>query len=200
MLFFTALDFTSITSHQHHKWALFLLWLPLFILSGVISPLFSSSILGPYRPGSSSFRVISFCIFILFMGFSRQESWSGLPFPSPVDHVLSELSTMTCPSWVALHSMAHSLIELDKAMVHVISLISFLWWAFHSVCSLMEKDKRLMEASWWERLTVGKTCSDLVLMGGAMLSKSLIQLSVDGWGCVPCLLNIPNDLCYNTPF
>ena len=28
----------------------------------------------------------------------------------------------------------------------------------------------------------------LILMGGAMLSKSLIQLSVDGWGCVPSLL------------
>ena len=26
------------------------------------------------------------------MGFSRQEYLSGLPFPSPVDHVLSELS------------------------------------------------------------------------------------------------------------
>ena len=28
----------------------------------------------------------------------------------------------------------------------------------------------------------------LVLMGGAVLSKSLIQFSVDGWGCVPSLL------------
>ena len=28
----------------------------------------------------------------------------------------------------------------------------------------------------------------LVLMGGAMLSKSLIQFSVDEWGCVPSLL------------
>ena len=28
----------------------------------------------------------------------------------------------------------------------------------------------------------------LVLMGGAMLSKSLIQFSVDGWCCVPSLL------------
>ena len=27
-----------------------------------------------------------------------------------------------------------------------------------------------------------------VLMGGAMLSKSLIQFSVDGWSCVPSLL------------
>ena len=51
---------------------------------------------------------------------------SGLPFPSLVEHVLSDLSIMTCPSWVALHGMAHSFIELDKAVVHVISLISFL--------------------------------------------------------------------------
>ena len=55
-----------------------------------------------------------------------QEYWSGLAFPSPVDHILSELSTMTPPSWVALHSMAHSLIELEKAVVHVIRPVSFL--------------------------------------------------------------------------
>ena len=72
---------------------------------------------------------------------------------------------MTCPSWVALHGMAHSFIELDKAVVHVISLILisvFCDCGFHSVCPLMEKDKRLMEASWWERLTEGETgsCSD----------------------------------------
>ena len=60
------------------------------------------------------------------MGFSRQEYCSGLPFPSLVDHVLSELSTMTHLSWVALHGMAHSFIELGKAVVHVISLVSFL--------------------------------------------------------------------------
>ena len=30
---------------------------------------------------------------------------------------------------------------------------------FQSVCPLMEKDKRLMEASWWERLTEGETGS-----------------------------------------
>ena len=81
----------------------------------------------PTDLGSSSFTVLSFCLFILCMGFSRQEYWSGLPLPSPVDHVLS---TMTHPSWVALHSMAHSFIELDKAMVHVISLISFVWLWF----------------------------------------------------------------------
>ena len=35
---------------------LFLLWLHLFILSGVISPLISSNILGTYRPGEFLFQ------------------------------------------------------------------------------------------------------------------------------------------------
>ena len=60
----------------------------------------------PTDLGSFSFSILSFCLFILFMGFSRQESCSGLPFPSPVDHILSDLSTMTCLSWVALQGMA----------------------------------------------------------------------------------------------
>ena len=33
---------------------------------------------------------------------------------------------MTGLSWVALHGMAHSFLELDKAVVCVISFISFL--------------------------------------------------------------------------
>ena len=72
----------------------------------------------PTDLGSSSFSVLSFCLFILFMGFSRQEYWSGLPFPSPVDHILSGLSTMTQPSWVAPRTRL-SFIELDKAVVLV---------------------------------------------------------------------------------
>ena len=57
-----------------------------------------------------------------------------------MDHVLSELSTMTRPSWVALHGMAHSFIELDKAVVHVLRWVSFLWLLF-SVCPMMENAK-----------------------------------------------------------
>ena len=79
----------------------------------------------PTNLESSTFSILSFHLFILFMGFSRQEYWSGIPFPSLVDHILSELSTMTCLSWVDLHSMAHSFIELDKAVTHVIRLASF---------------------------------------------------------------------------
>ena len=64
------------------------------------------------------------------MGFSRQEYLGGLTFPSPVDHILSELSTMTHLCWVALHGMAHSFTELDKTVIHVFSLVSFLWLWF----------------------------------------------------------------------
>ena len=135
------------------------LWLYLFILSGIISPLFSSRILGTYQPRQFIFQCPILLPFHTVHGFSRQEYWSGLPFPSPVDHVLSELSTMTHPSWMALCSMAHSFIVLDR--------LSSMWsdWlvscdcGFYSVCPLMEKDKRLMEASWWKRLTEGETGS-----------------------------------------
>ena len=41
--------------------------------------------------------VWSFCLFIVILGFSRQEYWSGLPFPSPVDHVLSVLTSRNVP-------------------------------------------------------------------------------------------------------
>ena len=43
-----------------------------------------------------------------------------------------------------------------------------------------------MEASCWEILTGGQL--GLVLMDEAMLSKSLIQFSVEGQGCVPSIL------------
>ena len=43
---------------------------------------------------------------------------SGLPFPSPVGNVLSELPTMTHPSWVAPQGMAHHFIEMDEAVSH----------------------------------------------------------------------------------
>ena len=79
----------------------------------------------PTDLGSLSFSVVSFCLFILFMGFSRQEFRSGLPFPPPVADILSELSTTTHPSWVAVHGMAHSFTELDQAVVHVMSSVIF---------------------------------------------------------------------------
>ena len=132
ILFFTAPDFTLTTRHIHN-WALFPLRFSLFFPSGAISPFFSSSVLGTYWPGSSSFSVLSFCLFILFMGFSRQECCSGLPLPSPADQVLSELSTVIHLYWVIRHSTAHSFTELDTVVIHVVSLVSLLWLCF-SIC------------------------------------------------------------------
>ena len=63
--------------------------------------------------GERSIFFFFFCLSIMPMEF-----WSGLPFPSPVDHILSELFSMTHPSWVALHGMAHSFTELCKPLRH----------------------------------------------------------------------------------
>ena len=60
--------------------------------------------------GSSSFTVINFRIFILFMGLSKEENWSGLPFSLSVGHILSEISTITCQTWVAPHNTAQRFI------------------------------------------------------------------------------------------
>ena len=62
ILLFTASDFTSITSHIHN-WVLLLLWFYPFILSRVISPLISSSILDTCWPGEFMFQ---FPIFLPF--------------------------------------------------------------------------------------------------------------------------------------
>ena len=63
---------------------------------------------------SSSFSLLSFCLFIQFMGFSRQEYWSGLPFP-----LQWTTFCQTSPPWPDLLGWPHtawlSCIELDKA-------------------------------------------------------------------------------------
>ena len=71
------------------------------------------------------------------------------------------------------------------------ALLVFCDCGFHSVCPLMEKDKRLWklpDGRDWLWLKLG-----LVMMGRTMFSKSLIQFSIDGWGCVPSFSDlIPN--------
>ena len=125
---------TSTTGHCFHSCSIPSFFLELFLHWSPVAYWVPTDL------GSSSFSILSFCLFILFMGFSRQEYWSGLPFPSPVDHILSDLSTMTRPSWVAPHGMAW-FFELDKAVVPVIRLASFLWlWPPHAKSWLIGKD------------------------------------------------------------
>ena len=91
----------------------FLLELLVITLNSFPVAYWTPSNLGVHLPVSSLF-----CLFKLSMVFSRQEYWSGLPFPSPADRILLELSTMTHLSWVSLHSAAHRFIELSKHFCH----------------------------------------------------------------------------------
>ena len=79
----------------------------------------------PTDPGSYPFSYLSFCLFILFMGFSMQQS-------EVVCHSLLQRTTFcqTSPPWPSRLRWPHmawlSFIELDKAVVHVIIVASFL--------------------------------------------------------------------------
>ena len=94
--------------------------------SNEYSGLISSSILGTYCPGVSIFQCPIFLPLHTVHGGLKARILEWFVIPFSMDHILSELSTMTCLSWVALHGMAHSFFELEKAVVHVIRLVSFL--------------------------------------------------------------------------
>ena len=65
-----------------YNWVLFLLWLHPFILSGVISPLISSSILGTYQPGEFLFQYPIILPFHTIHGVlkARILKWFAIPF------------------------------------------------------------------------------------------------------------------------
>ena len=169
ILFFTASGF-HFTSRYIHNWASFPLWLiPLHSFRN-FSLLFSSSILDTYQPRGIIFQCHIFLRFHTVHGVcvARILKWFAVHFS--MGQVLSELSTMTCPSWMTLHGMAHNFIELDKSVIHVIILVCFLWLQFlfwrlwvYSSCffclPFVDEDKRLGQASWWEGMAMGKTGS-----------------------------------------
>ena len=73
-----------------HSWVLSLLWLHPFILSGVISPLISSSILGAYQPREFLFQYLII-----------------LPF-----HTVHAVLKARIPEWIAI---SFSFIDYAKA-------------------------------------------------------------------------------------
>ena len=112
ILLFTASDRASITSHIHH-WVSFLRWLHPFILSGVISPLISSSILDTYWHGEFPFQYPIILPFHTVHGVfkARILKWFAIPFSSGPHSV--DLSTMPARlGWP--HRTWLSFIELDK--------------------------------------------------------------------------------------
>jgi len=107
------------------------------MLSGVISPLISSSILGTYWPGEFLFQ------YPIIFAFSYCSWGSQGKNTEVVCHSLLQWTTFcqTSPPWPACLGWPHrawlSFIELDKAVVRVIRLASCLWLWFQSVCPLM---------------------------------------------------------------
>ena len=114
---------------------------------GSASPFFLELILysspvaywAPTNLGSSSFSVISFYLFILFMGFSRQKYWSGLHFPL--------LWTMFCqnsPPWPVLPGRLH--------MIWLIVSLSYTrLWCTWSVWLVFCDSIFILSALWWIR-------------------------------------------------
>ena len=102
--------------------------------------------LGTYRPGVFIFQCPIFLPLHIVHGVSKARILKGMPFPSPVDHILSDLSTMTLPSWVAPQAWL-GFTELDKAVMHVTNLDSFCDCGLHSFFLMMDEDKWLVVVS-----------------------------------------------------
>ena len=81
--------------------------------------------LGTYQPGEFIFQFLILLPFHTDHGVfkARILKWFAIPFSSGPHFVRTLHYDLF---WVALHGMAHSFIELDKAVAHVISLIRFL--------------------------------------------------------------------------
>ena len=92
-----------------------------------MSSLISSCILCTCWLGEFIFQLSSFLPFHTVYGILKARIMKWFSIPSSVDHVLSDMTRL---SWVALYGMAHSFIQLDKVVIHVISVISFLWLCY----------------------------------------------------------------------
>ena len=177
----------------------FLLWPSCFILSGAISncpPLFPSNILDIFWPvGGSSSSILSFSLFILSMGFPRQEYWSGLPFSSPATllprWLRAKESTCKCrshgfgpwvrkPSWEGNGNSSQYLPEksMDRGA----------WWAtVHGVPKELRKlcDRHIC-------------CHILMIFQGYMGSKciKLYTLNRDSFSTTIKLIKMNEEKCY----
>ena len=153
ILLFTVMDSASITSHIH-SWVLFLLWLCLFIFSGVSSPLISSSILGTYLPGEFVFQCPISLPFHTVHGVlkARMLKWfvnsfsSGLCFVRTLHHNLSDLGGPICHgsefhwamkgSWVSLspptypgRALKTPVMKLSSSSPKCSTLVYWIFWA-----------------------------------------------------------------------
>ena len=92
-------------------------------------------------------------------------------FPSPTDHIFSELFIMTHPSWVALHSMAYSFIDFCKPLHHNTAVILQRLDAFEFLCW-----RRLLRVPWtarWSNQSILKEINPEYSLEGLMLKLKL---------------------------
>ena len=117
--------------------------------------------------GSSSFSILSFCLSYCSWGSQGKNT-------EVVCHSLLQWTTFcqTSPPWPGHLEWPHmawlSFIELDKAVVHVIRLASFLWLWFQSSCPLMPSLS-----------TYHLTWVSLILDVGYLLRAALLTLNVE---------------------
>ena len=120
VLSFTALDFIlppniSTTGHHFH----FGPDTSFFLKPLVIA--FRSSLISYWTPSNLGAHLLChiFLPFLIVHGFltASRLVWFAIPSSSR-PHILSELFTVTYPSWVALHSLAHSFTELCEPLCH----------------------------------------------------------------------------------
>ena len=135
---------------------------------------FSSTTINARKQWSKVSSYCSYCYTV--HGVLRQEYWSGLPFPSPVDHILSDLSTTTRLSWVALQAWL-GFIELDKAVVLV--WLDWLVFCEHGFS---------VSALWCPIATYHLTWVSLTMawdISSQLLQQSTAAVPYLGWGVSP---------------
>ena len=108
---------------------------------------------------------------------SQGKNTEGLPFPSPVDHILSALSTTTRLSWVAPQAWL-GFIELDKIVV----LVWLDWLDF--------RDYGFSVSALWCPLATATILLGFLLPWAWGISSRLLQQSTAaapylGWGVSP---------------
>ena len=157
MLLFTALDFISITSHIHNLVLVFLWSISSFFLELFL-----------YRSPVALTWGIYLSVSYLF-AFSYCSWGSQGKNTEVVCHSLIQWTTFCQnspprPVHVGWPYMAWLIVSLNKTRLWSMwsAWLVFCDCGFQPVCPLMEKDKSLMEASWWDRLTERGTgsCSD----------------------------------------
>ena len=116
-------DFTFTIRHIH-SWALFLLWPASSFLLELI--LLSSPVAywTPANLGGSSFSVIFFAF--SYFSWSSQSKNAGVICQSLLQWTTFCQNSPPRPVHLALHGKAQSFVGLDKAVIHMISLVSFL--------------------------------------------------------------------------